>query len=129
MEVIELDFITILVAAVIYMAIGAIWYSKPLFGEVWAKVNPTKRKKPLPLLFFGFVNALLISFFLSLLIAYLGATSTMDGIFAAFGVWIGFVVTTQFPIYLWSDRSWISFFVDMGYQFVGLCAMGALIGA
>lgn len=129
MEVIELDFITIIVAAIIYMVIGALWYSKSMFGEIWMKIHSAKKKKPKLLLIAGFVNAIVISFFLSLLIAYLGATSTMDGIYAALGVWLGFVVTTQFPMYLWSDRSWKAFFIDIGYQGIGLTAMGALIGA
>lgn len=129
MEVIELDYINVVIAAIVYMICGAIWYTPSLFGRTWMKANHVHAKKRMTLLIVAFANAFLLSFFLALLIAYLGATSTMDGIYAALGAWLGFVVTTQLPAYLWSNRSWKGFFIDVGFYFIGFGAMGAIIGA
>jgi hypothetical protein len=129
MEVIEPDYLTIFIAAILYMICGAIWYNSSLFGKKWIKLNKAKGKKGTPFFLFGFLNALVTSFFLSILIAYLGATSTLDGIYAALGVWLGFVVTTQLPSYLWSSRPWESFFIDIGFYFIGFGVMGAILGA
>ena len=82
-----------------------------------------------PKIVVNFINSLVIAFFLALLLAFLGSTSTTDGIYAAVGAWFGFVVTTQLPLYIWSNKDWVGYFIDIGYYFVGFASMGAILGA
>ena len=39
MEDVQIDLFAVLIAAILYMFIGVIWYSKYLFGPLWIKLS------------------------------------------------------------------------------------------
>ncbi len=130
MEEVYVDFLTVIVGAIVYVILGAIWYSPALFGKVWRKLKHVDKKPKLfPALIGEFIVALIISFFLSLLMGFLGATSTIDGIYVGLGVWLGFVATTHFGAVLWSKMSFKLYLIYVGFWFFGFGILGAILGA
>ncbi len=132
MEEVHVDKLTVFVAAIVYVIVGAIWYSPYLFGNLFMKLAGVKKKEKsnmLPKIFAEFVVALVIAYFISLLLGFLGATSTMDGIYAAIGVWLGFVVTTHSCAVIWGKMPWQLYLLHMGFFFVGFSVIGGIVGA
>lgn len=127
METIDIDFITALVAAIIYMLLGLFWYSPYMFGKLWKA--PKKKIHKWPRFLLAFISAYFMAIFLSIVEAYMGSASTMDGIYIGIGVWLGFIVTTHLPYLLWKNDSPSQYFANMGFYFCGYAIMGGIIGA
>jgi hypothetical protein len=129
---VHIDFLTVIIAAIIYMIIKSLWYSPFLFGTVLHKLSGIKnadmRNKYLcyPL---NFVVALILSYFISLIEIYIGATSFWDGIVAGFVLWLGFVFTTQITSIIWvknTSRTKI-FLIRNGFLLLTFMVMGAIL--
>lgn len=132
MEVYNLspDWIGILIAAVLNVAIGAIWYSRLLFGEVWLKAA---EEKELHLAswstLFHFAPSFATAFFIDFFQRHLGVTTVTDGMYVAFCFWLGFVAPTQFSSVLWGRGSWKLFSINGGYRLLAYLVMGGLIAS
>lgn len=130
MEQIYIDWVVVIVAAVVNMVIGFIWYSKWLFGPMWTKLSHHTTKNPhISTYVMSAVNSLLIAFFLAYFETYLGVTTVTDGMFAGFLCWLGFVMTTQIGAVLWCRKPWNLFLINTGFKLFSFLVMGGLLGA
>jgi hypothetical protein len=130
MDQIQIDFLTVFIAAVLNMIIGFFWYSKWLFGPAWVKLAHVRGEKHSSAsLFYGFIVSLVIAYFLAFFEAYLGVTTVTDGMFVGFCVWLGFVATTQISGVIWAQRSFQLFLLDTSCKLLSFLAMSGLIGA
>lgn len=127
----NLNYIAILVAALIYMVVGALWYSPKLFGKTWMK-NMGYRKEEIQgagVAYAGaFVGALVTAFVLALFIHQTHAYTALKGACVGFWAWLGFIVPTYLGAVLWDRKPWQLFFIHIGCMFVTLILMGALLG-
>lgn len=124
--------LTVLIAAVLYMIIGMVWYSKYLFGPAWLKLcgmKESEMKKNKQAILWGFINALVIAYFLAFFEDYLGVTTVSDGMFVGFCVWLGFVATTQISAVIWCATPFRLFMINTGAKLLSLLVMGGVIGA
>ncbi len=131
----EVNFLAVLASAVATMVLGALWYG-PLFGKLWMKAHghtPEKleeMKKGMGKAYgVSFVCYLVMAAVLAILIGWLGAVNVWAGICIALYCWLGFAATIGLTSHLFSDRKLAAYFLDVGYQFVYLLAMGAILGA
>ncbi len=114
---ISLDPISICIAALLYVVIHYVWYSNWLFAQ-----------KSIPVIF-QIPVAFVYSYFLSFFESYLNVASVLDGMFVAFCVWLGFVVTTTVSNTQWAKKSSRHFFIQIGVKLLALLSMGGIIGA
>ena len=127
---IYVDLLTVLITAIVYMILKALWYSPFLFGKKWKKLREVKvrdiRKKYIsyPL---NFIVALILAYFISLMEVYIGATSFWDGVVSGFVLWFGFVFTTQVPSIIWVKDSPKLFLIRNGFLLIAFMVMGALL--
>lgn len=132
MEEIQIDWLAILIAAVLYMIICAVWYSKLLFGPLWIKLSGFKdadmKEYKTHILWSGIV-ALVIAYFIAFFQAYLGVTTVSDGMFVGFCFWLGFVATTQISAVIWEKMSFQLFLIHTGSKLLSFLVMGGIIGA
>jgi hypothetical protein len=130
-EEIQIDWLVVLMAAVLKLAISSLWYSKWLFGKTWLKLSklPEKGVHGPWSIFYSFLVALVIAFFLAFFEGYLGVTTVSDGMFVGFCAWLGFVVTTQISQVIWSGRSWQLFLIESSSKLLSYLVMGGIIGA
>jgi hypothetical protein len=132
MEEIQIDWLAIFIATVLYMVIGMIWYSKHVFGPLWMKLSGIKdsnrKESKMHIVWSGLV-ALVIAYFLAFFQAYLGVTTVSDGMFVGFCVWLGFVVTTQISSVIWGKMPFQLFLINTGAKLLSFLVMGGIIGA
>lgn len=136
---IEVNYLTVLAAAVVSMGVGFLWYSPLLFGKTWAKLKgytseslKAEQKKMGPYYGLSFLVALVTAYVLTHVIAlsqnFYGYTPMMTGLTSAFWSWLGFVMPVQATGTIFGDKKWNLLFIDTGYQLVSLLGMGLVIG-
>ena len=126
------DWVVIVIAALLNMGIGFVWYSKWLFGPTWMKLAEVKGKKAKTdklAIFWGFVVALVIAYFLELFARNLAITTVSDGMFLGFCAWLGFVATTQISCVIWHRKPWQLFAINTGCKLLTFLVMGGVIGS
>ena len=127
------NYLAVVVCAVVYWLLGGLWYGL-LFGPRWmALENMTEAQAQ------GMNVALpyIITFILNLLIAYVLAqlclwrNANTLGRGAAIGVllWVGIVAPITYTTYMYEMRPKELFAINEFYPLVGLCLMGAILGA
>ena len=129
----KLNYPAILVSAIAYWMLGALWYGL-LFGARWMVLeNITVEQaraggSALPYLI-SFVLDLLIAFVLAQLCSWRNANTAGRG--AAVGVllWIGIAGPISYTTYMYEMRPKELFAINEFYSLVGLCLMGIILGA
>ena len=130
MDYVYIDWLVIILSAILNMVIGVVWYSKWLFGETARKLSShPRREMNLKTLIYMLVISLLLAYFLSFFEAHLRVTSVTDGMFVGFLLWLGFVATIQFSSHVWNQTPLKLFLIDSGYRLITFLAMSGLIGA
>jgi len=102
MDVVEVNYLAVLVAAIAYIVIGFVWYSDVLFGKLYRKEMGVKEgMKPgkdfmTKMMALGSLSALIMAYVLSHNIAfsgaYLGASGPWLGLMTGFWLWLGYQV-------------------------------------
>ena len=131
----EVNYLAVIVAAVLGFGVGAVWYGL-LFSKPWqAAVGLTEkdmkeRGSPLPFVVV-IVADLIIAFVLSVLIGtlWIGQATIGDGIVVAVLAWFGFVFTTIAVNNAFALRQPMLSVIDGGHWLAVLVVMGAIIGA
>ena len=133
MPVVIINWMAVVVAALVAMAIGAIWYSPPIFGKRWMGLLHKNQKS----LSKGGVQAyvavgiilLIESYVLAHIVSYSGAVSAFEGAQTGFWVWLGFAAAASLLTYVIERRSKKLWLLDATYQLIVLVVMGAIIAA
>lgn len=130
-----MNYLAILVGALINMAVGTLWYSPVLFAKPWMKlIGKSSKDKMAPgsqmgkLYSITFVSALIMSFVLMRFIQYLHVTDALWGIKIGLWVWLGFTAATTISDYLFSSRPLKLYAINTGYYLVVSVLLGALFG-
>lgn len=130
----RVSWIAVVVAAIVYFVIGALWYSL-LFGNAWmAGIGKTQAQimaeRPNPTMAFviTFFCNLILSSVLAQVIVATGRATAMHGIRVAFIAWAGFIATTIMMHYQFEVRSFTLWAINAGYPLVGMLVMGAILG-
>ena len=123
----------IVVSAVAYWLLGALWYGV-LFSQRWMAlegITMEQAKSMNPVLPYAItlVLNLLMAFVLAQLCLWRNANTAARG--AAVGVllWIGIVGPIVFTTYMYEMRPKELFAINEFYPLVGLCLMGVILGA
>ncbi len=128
MEVIEINWLAVFLAALSSFVIGGVWYSA-LFAKRWQKLagvsdaNLTK----------GRVRAFAVSFITSVVMAlnlafFIGNNGVMFGAFAGFAVGFGWIAMAFGMNYLFERRPFGLYAINAGYNILTLTLMGVIIG-
>lgn len=131
----NVNYLAVLIAAVINMAIGAFWYSPAGFGKQWSTLmgwtDPAKmadmKKGAGKSYAWMFVASLVMMYVLANIVRLSGAATVTDGAMAGFWVWLGFVATTQVGIILWDMKPAKLFAINTLYSLVTLVINGAVL--
>ena len=135
MPEVNVNLVAVVVAAIASVVLGALWYG-PLFGKVWmkatgkTKADIDKAKGDMPKLYaITFVGALVTAYVLAVFISWAQATTIALAVIFGFLVWVGFVLTSSLGPLVWEDRNQQLFLIGVGYSFVSLIIMSAIIVA
>lgn len=107
MNAIIINYWAVLVAAIIRMAVGFVWYSPPMLLKPWQAltgVTPETMRAGLgKAMAVDIVGSLIMAFALANIIAASGITDWLNGALAGFWVWLGFMATLL--VSLWATRT------------------------
>lgn len=121
----EMNWLAILVAAVAYFLLGALWYSKALFGNLWIKStgvdmsNPDAKKGVGGIMAFTFLLELITCIGLGILINRLMLTGAVSGIKLGLFTGVFFSAIGIAISYLYQSKPKVLTVIDAGYHIVG----------
>ena len=135
MPQITINYLTVLVTAVVSMALGALWYSPMLFGKLWmtlSGLNPqtmdeAKKKGMAKSYVLAFVGTLVMSYVLAHIIGYTNAATIGAGLHVGFWAWLGFVAPVTLGGVLWEGKSWKLWWLNNAHYLVMLLVSGAIL--
>lgn len=128
MPPVSINLLAVLVAAIVSMIIGAIWYG--VFSEQWlAAVG--KKKEDLSKSNTGYMisslTALVTAYVLAHFVDFAEATSVAEGAATGFWVWLGFIATFSAMSTAWEEKSWNLWLLNNGHQLVTLVVSGIIL--
>jgi len=131
---VDVNQFAVLVAAIVGMGIGALWYSPLLFGEAWMKLSGKtkadmkKAKKAMTKTYLsGFAGMLVTSFVLAAFLNSLGASRAVEGAFVGFWLWLGFVATVMLGMILWENKPVKLYLINAVHYLVVLVVIGTIL--
>ncbi len=129
----QINYLAVGVAALATIFIGALWYSRLLFGKLWVKAHGYSEEKVKQMAGRGFIVSLLcyvvMAFVLAVFVSYAGVSTVLQGAFLGLLVWIGFLATLGLTAHLFSEKRWLTYLIDAGYQLVYAVVMGVILAA
>jgi Protein of unknown function (DUF1761) len=133
----DLNWLAVLVAAVAYFVLGALWYAPPVFGKVWAAAGgfdlPERGSGPSAAIYLTpLVGSVLSAIALGMIAKASGTDSFEEGIVLGLVVAIGFAlsisfVTAQFETQKPKPMVWGA--VNGGYHVVGNLVAAIIIAS
>lgn len=134
MPQVHINYIAVVVAAVVAFALGGLWYSPLLFAKQWVKAHGYSEEKVKEMqqgagkaYAVSFVCQLLIALAIATLVSYLHLERCVQGLKLGLLIWAGFFVTHGLMASVFSDKRITVFYIDTGYQLVYLLIMSAII--
>jgi len=127
------NYVAVVVAAIAYWLLGAVWYGV-LFTKQWmALENMTEAQarsmNPVLPYVISFLLNILIAYSLAQLCIWRNANTVGRGASVGVLMWIGFVAPITFTTYMYEMRPKELFAINQFYPLAGLVLMGAILGA
>lgn len=131
-----LNLVPVVIAGVLNMIIGALWYSPYVMGKLWMRsMGKTEEElkqgfSPTGMAMTYMVNtiaSLLFAYILAHLIKFSMTNTFSQGVMIGFWVWLGFVVTTVIPGYMYEGKPKMLYFLFIIYQLISITLMGGLL--
>jgi uncharacterized protein DUF1761 len=127
------NYAAVAVSALVYWLLGAVWYGF-LFSKPWMELEhmtdaQAKSMNPVLPYIITFALNLLIALVLAQICAWRNANTAARGAAVGILLWIGFIGPVTFTSYMYEMRPMQLFAINEFYALVGLCLMGAILGA
>ena len=127
------NYAAVFVAAIAYWLLGALWYGV-LFGARWMvleniSMEQAKSMNPVLPYVVSFILNILIAYSLAQICIWRNANTAGRGASVGVLLWIGFIGPITYTTYMYELRPWQLFAINGFYPLVGLCLMGAILGA
>jgi len=129
-----INYLAVLVAAIVSMVIGSLWYSPVLFGNLWMHASgwtkeamERERGKGMAGKYVGmFIGALIMSLVLAHFVQWTGVDTWLKGAVLGLVTTIGFIATAALGGPLFEGRKWSLYWINVFYYAVQLIIIGAL---
>ncbi|MBD3223996.1 MAG: DUF1761 family protein [Caldithrix sp.] len=130
----EINYLFVIIAGIVYFAGGALWYSPLLFGKSWMKeIGLTQedikdhKSGVWKSYLIALIAQLFISYGLARLMVYVDVTTIADLLHMVFWSWLTFVVTTSAINGTFAGKSLKLWAIDNGYHLYGFFAAGLIL--
>jgi len=126
----DLNYWAIAVAAIAAWIIGGIWWSKAIFGKVWAKAAGVGRKEMSPgpaKHVIWIVLQALTAFVLAIILTKFDAKDAAGALCGAFWVWAGFAIPILVSAVMFAKMKFKAFLIQAGFLLVSYTAMALII--
>lgn len=130
----DVNWLAVLVAAIAYFILGAIWYSKALFAPKWAALvgidmsDPNKNKEGLgKMLLASFILIAITCIALALLVVRMDLFVLSSGLKLGALTGLCFATTAVSISFIYESRPTALYFIDCGYHVVGHIAAAIIL--
>jgi hypothetical protein len=123
----QVNALAVIVAAIIHLVLGLIWFQKPLFGNTWAALTGKTLDPAQKWIAAGVIGHLLMAFVLAVLIRLAGAQTIGEGALMGVLTLIGFVIPLECGELVWEKISFRLWLIRVGNQLIGLSVTGAIL--
>jgi hypothetical protein len=128
-----MNWIAIVIAVVVSMALGALWFSPMLFQKPWVAMRVDKNPMSgvvSPMLYvITAIGTIVSAMTLDWLIGLAGAKSLAGGAIIGLYAGLGFVAPAILSDNLFNERPFKLYLIVAGFPVVALLVMGGIIGA
>lgn len=128
----SLNWIAVLVATVIYFALGALWYSPLMFAKTWMELRNIKEEDidgPNPVIFlYSFILQGIAVITLALFMTAMGINGVTNGAIIGLAAGAGILFTLAGSTGLFTELKLKLHFIDSGYHVVGMVLSGLILG-
>jgi len=137
------NYLAVLVAAIVIFLLGGLWYSPALFAKRWIALHGRTEEQMradaargnMPVMYLmAFICALIIAWAIAVVApAFLPRARTTEASWIFKGVkvglfcWFGFVLPTTFATSLFSMKPRMLWMIDAGYNLVSFILAGAIV--
>ncbi len=132
----QMNYLAVLVTAVVLFILGGLWYSPVMFAKRWIALQgrtpeELKAANPLPmpvLMLISFVGGLLVALALAVVLHHYSYMDAMKGAMIGALCWLGFQASTSLTTSLFSSRPSRLWLIDAGYNLVSAVLAGLILG-
>lgn len=121
----------VIVASLVAMLIGWVWYMPGVFGSRWMRLRGVKvqgdMKMPASDLFVEFLSTLVTVFVMYVLIVAFGAFNSRGALQLSLMVWLGFYVTALISEVVWEKKHFGVFLINAGQRLVTLIVIALIL--
>ena len=131
MDFSTVNWLAVIVAAVVAWLFGAVWYMG--LSKLWlkaAKLDPATMKRSVAPFIVGFVGELVMALVMTLVVGALtgGEPNPLAGVIFGFVLWLGFIATTLSVNHRYQGFGWDLTLIDAGHWLGVMLIIGAVIG-
>ena len=124
----DLNWVAVVIAALAYWVLGAIWYNDAVMGKKWREATGVDMSKPTAQQIVGnlalwFIAALA----LGLISTAIGADDVLDGLVLGLVVSFGFIVTNRINEHLYVGGKQALMKANAPYALIGFALMGIIL--
>lgn len=132
----DVNFLAVLVSAIGLMALGFLWYSPVLFGNLWMKASGLSKRDMAGSeaqkcakrgYLSSFVGGLVTAYILALFLENILVDSWQTAVQIAVLLWIGFRLAPSVSCLFFEKKSPVVFAVNVGFDLVYLVMMSILL--
>jgi len=131
----QINYIAVLVAAILYFVLGALWYSPVLFSKPWMEsigMTQEDMEGTSPLIYLApIILYLIAALVVAFLIKAIGITSIFGGLLLGFLGWLGFMIPGVGSSSVFQAQNFAQpmklFQITIGYHLLGFLILGALL--
>lgn len=131
---VTVNYTAVLVASVVGMIIGAIWYG-PLFGKAWMKLSRLSPKDMAKMKKKGmgkgylamFIGLLVMNFVLAHMLKFAQAATVAEAVVGGVLIWLGFIATVMLGSVLWEGKPISLYAINAFHYLVILAVSGAIL--
>ena len=133
----ELNYVAIVVVAVLNIILGMLWWHDALFGKPWralmgwgkmSKAEMAKKKKEAgPAYATSAVSSLVMAFFIAGLLDMMQIDTLGGACRLAWVMWVAFVATTTLVDYMYAERKLKLWAINYGYHLAGMIMMSLVL--
>jgi len=128
----DVNWLAVLVAAIVKFAIGGVWYSPVAFGPRWGRivgVSPEAFKtRMMPAMITDLIASLVMAWILANVLKFTGAVGLIPGVRVSFFLWLGLVATPLLSTTIYEGRPIALFGINGAYWLISILVMGGIIG-
>ncbi len=135
MPEVSINYWAVLVAGVVNIAIGFVWYAKGVFGAKWAQdlgknidemgKDKKAQMRAMPIMVVGsFVMPYVMAHFVD----YTNSQNWVDGLVTAAWIFVGFALTMGAMNYAFAGKKLRLFLIEYGNILVSMLVAGAILG-